>query len=158
MPNFSSSLFDSTCALSSNRFASLSSRDSGELDNSLSSTGSDLGPPLHTSSPVHSAREGGSPKPQNLKMMVINFQSIKNKIDLLGVMLEDDIDIIIGTETWLNPHIGDSEILPPSHKAVRRDRADGYGGVMLIVRQDLVVKEMPILGSVEFLVAQIVCG
>ena len=58
----------------------------------------------------------------------------------------------------MNPHIGDSEILPPSHKAVRRDRADGYGGVMLIVRQDLVVKEMPILGSVEFLVAQIVCG
>ena len=157
MPNFSSSLFDSTTTVSSNRFASLDSEDDVSNSSSAHSAGLNLGSPLHASSPVSGSVRARPAMPEKLRLMVINFQSIKNKKDLLGVMLEDNFDVIIGTETWLNPDIEDSEILPPTHKAFRRDRVDGYGGVILIFKQDLVVRELPMSDSVEFLIAQVEC-
>ena len=40
-------------------------------------------------------------------------------------------DIIVGTESWLNPTISSSEIFSPYFEVFRRDRSDGYGGVFL---------------------------
>lgn len=47
-------------------------------------------------------------------------------------------DIIIGTETWLRPSITNNEIFPPEiYEAERRDRPDGYGGVLIAVKKNV---------------------
>ena len=64
-----------------------------------------------------------------LKIININFQSIKNKTAELGNFISvSDPDILIGTETWLNQTITDNEIFPPGYSLLRKDRQDGYGG------------------------------
>ena len=66
-----------------------------------------------------------------LQVLVLNFQSIRNKKEDLELMLsESDIDIVLGSETHLNQNITDNEFLHPLYKCYRRDRADGYGGVI----------------------------
>jgi hypothetical protein len=40
---------------------------------------------------------------KSLRAIVINFQSIKNKVHETQVLIDNaDSDIILGTETWLN--------------------------------------------------------
>ena len=64
-----------------------------------------------------------------LKIINVNFQSIKNKTAELGNFISTyDPDILIGTETWLNHTITDNEIFPPGYSLLRKDRHDGYGG------------------------------
>ena len=43
-------------------------------------------------------------------------------------------DFIIGCETWLKPTITDNEVLPTGYKIHRKDRIDGYGGVLIGIR------------------------
>ena len=51
-----------------------------------------------------------------LKIININFQSIKNKTAELGNFIcVSDPDILIGTETWLNQTITDNEMFPPGY-------------------------------------------
>ena len=72
-------------------------------------------------------------KPNQLKIVCCNFQSIWNKKDELADFLaSDNIDIIIGSETHLSYNISNAEILPPEYSAARKDRDDGYGGVIII--------------------------
>ena len=74
-----------------------------------------------------------------LKIININFQSIKNKIAELGNFISvSDPDILIGTETWLNQTITDNEIFPPGYSLLRKDRQDGYGGVLLAIKSDII--------------------
>ena len=74
-----------------------------------------------------------------LKIININFQSIKNKIAELGNFISvSDPDILIGTETWLNQTITDNEIFPPGYSLLRKDRQDGYGGVLLAIKSDMI--------------------
>jgi hypothetical protein len=42
-------------------------------------------------------------------------------------------DIVIGTESWLNPTIRDAEVFPEGFKAYRRDRTDGKGGGVFLL-------------------------
>lgn len=124
MPNFSSSLFESTVY--------------EEADNS-NLTGSP-GIPQHTSSPVRPNRR--SHQKYSFKTLVVNFQSMKNKREEIGNLIDTaDPDIIIGTETWLNADISSREVLPASYKVFRKDRADGYGGVLIAARVDLISEE-----------------
>ena len=59
-------------------------------------------------------------------------------------MLEStEPNFIIGTETWLKPDIHSSEIFPPRYHILRRDRPDGYGGVMLGIKTAHIYKELP---------------
>ena len=90
-------------------------------------------------------------KPQNqrkvkqLRMLTVNFQSIRNKKDELElIIINEDIDIVLGSETHLTPCITDSEILNPKYKCYRRDRGDGYGRVIIIsiTKKDLLVEEI----------------
>jgi len=46
-------------------------------------------------------------------------------------------DIIIGCKTWLNSSILDNEIIPINYKLYRRDRDDGYGGVLISISSSL---------------------
>ena len=69
----------------------------------------------------------------------LNFQSIKNKkAETLNIIDSYNPDIIIGTETWLNDSVHNSEIFPPNYNIYRRDRRDGFGGVLVEVKADIV--------------------
>ena len=110
------------CALpnSSSLFDSFESRNSS-IDSSDSP-----GRPAHQSSPVPPTRKKNSVR--RLKIQVINFDSLFAKRNILsaGIMNEDP-DIIIGSETHLDQTIFDNEILPQNYRAWRNDR-DRLGG------------------------------
>jgi hypothetical protein len=85
-----------------------------------------------------------SPKPKtkkHLRIMNMNFQSLKRKDKLLEAIIETtEPDILIGTETWLDANIISSEIIPDycHYDMERRDRPkDPHGGVMIAVKQSL---------------------
>ena len=140
-PNHSR-IFDSITAVS-NSFESLSLEQTSDSFHSLTvcSPSSSIGSPKATSSPSKPKREPAKPVKQSLRTVVhvINFQSIKNKVQEAQVLIESaEPDIIIGTETWLNPSIYSSEVLPNNYAVFRRDRADSHGGVLIAVKDDLV--------------------
>ena len=67
-----------------------------------------------------------------LTVLVLNCQSVvSKKADLICLVEITNPDIIIASETWLKPSINSSEFLPPNYTAYRKDREDGYGGVLL---------------------------
>ena len=86
------------------------------LDSSLDLTSSPLigGDSLHTS--THKSK-GKLPRTKErtgkqLRLLNINFQSSRNKIQELEHLVNSARpDVIIGTETWLNPTIGSAEIM-----------------------------------------------
>ena len=78
-------------------------------------------------------------KSTNLKCLVINFQSLSNKLAEFSIMTQNEKpDIIIATETWLNDSIKNTELLLDDYDLHRRDRTHkNGGGVLLAVRKDL---------------------
>ena len=56
-------------------------------------------------------------------------------------MIKVNPNVIIGSET-LDPSIGDSEFLPPGYTCFRRDREDGWGGVIIITKISLIAEEI----------------
>ena len=76
-------------------------------------------------------------KSKQLRISVCNLQSIWNKHALLKHhLLENNIDILIGSESHLSPNISNSEFLPDDYTAVRDDRKDGYGGVIIVYKKN----------------------
>ena len=77
-------------------------------------------------------------KSHSLRIMIINFQSIWGKKEFLQKTLYDhNIDIVIGSETHIDPSISNSEIIPKGYTAFRNDRSDSWGGVIIIVKETL---------------------
>ena len=102
-----------------------------------SSTG--IGSPQAYSSPNKDQTKTHQKPRQELRTIITNFQSIRNKVVETQVLIEDvDPDIIVGTETWLSNDILSSEVLPTNYNVFRRDRNDSHGGVLLAVKNDLV--------------------
>ena len=58
-------------------------------------------------------------------------------------------DIIIGTETWLKPEIHSSELFPPTYNVFRKDRKDGYGGVLVATKTTLIANEIKVESLAE---------
>ena len=76
-------------------------------------------------------------KSKQLRISVCDFQSIWDKHALLKHhLLENNIDILIGSESHLSPNISNSEFLPDDYTAVRDDRKDGYGGVIIVYKKN----------------------
>jgi hypothetical protein len=78
---------------------------------------------------------------QSLKCMVVNFCSVRSKSAELAVCIDNyHPDIIIGTETHLDPSVHSSEFIPPDFSVVRKDREKGNpkGGVLIAYRKDLI--------------------
>ena len=72
-----------------------------------------------------------------LRILNINFQSIKSKQHLVNNILESmKPDIVFRTETWLDPTMKDNEIFPDGFKIYRRDRKSQQGGGLLIAFKD----------------------
>ena len=138
IPNFASSLFDTT-----------ETNETSVLSTSNSSYNTSPGVPIHSSSPIPQGRQNKT-RAQHTKIMVINFQSIKNKRAEFNNLLDSaDTDIVIGTETWLRPEIRSAEIFPNNYKVYRKDRKDGYGGVLLAVKDDIISEELKMGKDIE---------
>jgi hypothetical protein len=160
-PNYSSSLFSSYLATTSNSFSTLSSVSSED----------DIMSPMAASSPksfsnvsthtgenrTHTGekRTKWSQKPKctksraektnKISVMTVNFQSINNKVGELAICLNSyKPDILVGTESWLSEDTGNSEIFPPDYNVIRKDRPpnrrdQSHGGIFIAVRKDLIV-------------------
>ena len=64
-------------------------------------------------------------KSKPLRVVTVNFQSISYKKDeLSSFLIENDVDMVLGSKTHLPPSINNTEIFPSKHTSYRRDRAD----------------------------------
>ena len=61
-------------------------------------------------------------------------------------------NIIAGCETWLTSSILDNEVIPRNYKLYRKDWKDGYGGVLIGIRSNLLSE------SIDFNVPCEVCA
>ena len=135
----SSIFFDSPYDTDSNRF-SPSDNDSNSLHfSSVSSYGS----PIAHSSPCTTQSElplrekiKVRRKNHNLRAIIINFQSLKNKKPDLQLTIDNtNPDIIFGCETWLNKKIETQEILPNNYIVYKKGRSSKGGGVLLAIKK-----------------------
>ena len=133
MPNFSSSFFDDMKNdYDLNQYSSLSD------SNTIPSLDSENHGPIAQSSPLQK-KQCSQRSNRPFRITNLNLQSINNKKAEILLMLErDNPDIVVGTETWLKPDVSNAEIFPSSYTIYRKDRADGYGGVILAVKTDYV--------------------
>jgi hypothetical protein len=75
---------------------------------------------------------------------------MKNKkAEILNIIDHYNPNIIIGTETWLNSNIHSSELFSPSYSVYRKD---GYSGVLLAIRSDLVSEHLEVETSTESII------
>ena len=105
-PNYSTCSYNlhSTTSIPPNPFESLYQHSDLDNENNLKS-------PTNLFKPSHQSTPKRTPKPKikrqtPLRILNINFQSIKRKQHLVKNIIESTRpDIILGTETWLNPEI-----------------------------------------------------
>ena len=154
MPNFSTSLFDTTASLEvSNRFETLSSL--SEPDSPVPDNIAPPPPPKAASSPIVQQPKEAKSKTKKavlnhpLRILIMNCQSINNKkAEIHAVIDSAKPDIILGNESWLTPEIKNSEIFPDSFDAIRKDRVgDAHGGVFIAFMRDLLCIETPELDT-----------
>ena len=169
-PNYSTSLSDSYISETSNPFDPLSNL-SSTLDpevapnssnlNRLESysseaSESDFGSPIKRSSPIKRPnRRKNTSRP--LKILSVNLQSLNAKKEAFWEAVDSSQpDIILANETWLKPEMFSSEMMPPGYNPpIRRDRLDGYGGVLLATKQDLVDSEIKLETDSELVATKI---
>ncbi|CAC5422988.1 unnamed protein product [Mytilus coruscus] len=137
-PNYSSVCFDLVLS-TSNSFSILS-------DTSLKSPlPSDCIKPIHASTPERK-NQSYRPKPKNIpiKMLTVNFQSIKSKQGQVKNLVEStQPDIVLGTETWIDPTITDIQIFPPNYHIYRNDRNLKGGRVLIAIKNDHLITLVP---------------
>ena len=90
-----------------------------------------FGSPQHTSCPTRPQPSRPKHKP-TLKVLAINFQSIEAKKESSWEL----IDRV--KEKWLTSAKATSEVISRGYFMDRKDRPDGYGGVIIIYKDDLI--------------------
>ncbi|KAK3098493.1 hypothetical protein FSP39_020057 [Pinctada imbricata] len=171
-PNHSTTVYDSSLTCT-NSFSVLSNscsmRSSSPTTNREASTSSILdasadcnpfGIPKATSSPKSNTRNPVNRKEHqrnNIRIICINFQSIKNKVAELQVLIDStNPDIIVGCETWTNQTMFSSEFLPDNYEVKRRDRGtDDHGGVLIATKKDLITSKIHVSEEAELLSVKI---
>lgn len=144
LANFSNGLLEpSTCPLeSSNSFCLLS-----EPKPACNTTRiiDDERAPRHPKPKARSRTRSRPIRRKALKFCLMNCQSIRSKRPDLEVVINDlNPDIIMGTESWLNPDIQNSEIFPPGYTIFRKDRTSTRGGgVFQAIKSDLLASVRP---------------
>lgn len=78
------------------------------------------------------------PEPRNnISLIHYNVQSVYKKVDLIYSEL-NTYDVIAISETWLNPTIKSDDLLMCGyHEPLRRDRENGYGGLMVYINNSI---------------------
>ncbi|XP_072178279.1 uncharacterized protein [Diadema setosum] len=159
MPQFSSSLFTSFQANTSNQFDCLADDNNSDgVTDQTSSLHYSPGHPIASSSPITTKRKTGrvNKVKQNLRVLNINFQSVRNKKAEIGDVLDSTKpDIVLGTETWLKENITSSELFPDGYTIVRRDRSDGYGGVLIALKENIIFEQLSVEEAVEAILVKI---
>ena len=86
----------------------------------------------------------------DLKLSIVNFCSVVNKqVQLETFIANNDIDIIIGTESHLNETILNSEIFPNNFQTYGKDRNSYGGGVFVLVKSSIPSSQIDINSSIE---------
>ena len=83
------------------------------------------------------------PRKRKLKMCLLNSRSVKNKApQIMDYILENDLDIMALTETWLRPGTIDEavigEMVPPGYNFFHEPRSTGRGGGVGIITRDTI--------------------
>ena len=92
--------------------------------------------------PITTAKTNRQKPP--ITIVNINCQSIKNKqASFFEFINRVKPDIILGTESWLDPTIRNSEYFPPNFTVYRKDRNSHGGGVFIAVQQNIVSSLAP---------------
>ncbi|MEW8547322.1 MAG: reverse transcriptase domain-containing protein, partial [Candidatus Thiodiazotropha sp.] len=84
---------------------------------------------------------------------------MSKKESLWQILSSHSPDIILVSETWLKPDINDPEVIPPdlNYELFRNDRKDGYGGVLVAVKRDLIYELVIKDDTCEFLAVKVSC-
>ena len=62
---------------------------------------------------------------------------------MLNLIHTTQADVLVGTETWLTPDHLSSEYFPTDqYEVFRKDRPDGYGGVLIAVSREFLFEEV----------------
>ena len=86
----------------------------------------------------------------NLKILNVNGQSVKNRKEEIGNLIDSADPIVItglrpdSTVEYTASRIHSSEIFPANYDFMRRDREDGYRGVLLAIRKDYIFEKFEI--------------
>ena len=72
-----------------------------------------------------------------------------------NLLHEHNPDIITISETWLKPEVLSSEFLSTDYNIFRRDRPDGYGGVLIAYRNSLNCHHLNINFDTEAIACQL---
>jgi len=95
----------------------------------------------------------------DLKLSIVNFCSITNKqTQLEAFLFNNDIDILIGTESHLDENISSSEIIPNNFHTYRKDRNIYGGGVFVSVRNTISSLRIDVNLSIEIVWAHLSIG
>jgi hypothetical protein len=87
-----------------------------------------------------------SVNPFVVRKLNVNCQSIKNKKhQIQNPAYSTKPDVIIATETWLDPTITNSQIFPPNYNIYRKDRTGNKigGGVLIPINDKYLSSEIP---------------
>lgn len=128
---------------------------SANTSNTSNSNRLRLGQPVHVaaSSPRHSPSRS-KPKPQRpkksddkIQVMITNCNSLFGKKEAFAETVKSsNPHVILVTETWLKPDIGNSECIPDNYTAYRKDRLGRTGGgVLIAVRNDIITTHLEYL-------------
>jgi len=155
IPNFHSSLF-TEFDLSDNINVST---ETSTKDHSLDTSDISFTNPVSTSSPRKGKHQPiTNPINKKIRILNTNLQSMKSKKEEFWSLLEQsDPEIILASETWLNPSITEAEILPPNYKfAARKDRSkSSHRGVAIITKDNIDASEIPLDTQTEMVAASI---
>ena len=127
MPSFSSSLFGSSCIIST-AFGS-----SCIISTAFAPT---------RASTLTKSKNLKYKNPENIKVLCINANRLCGKsLPLEEVIFEQDPDIILCQETKLDPSVHNSELFRSSFMVFHKDRTLDGGGVCIAVKSSLLVTE-----------------
>lgn len=85
-----------------------------------------------------------------MKILNINCRSVVNKTTQLeSLLLAQDAEIAVLTETWLSSDIYDSEFVPNDYKVFRKDRDRKGGGVAVLFKSSVKLFKMPDVPDIE---------
>ena len=94
---------------------------------------------------------------QIVSLLNMNTQSTWTKKLEFELLIENaKPDIIVACETWSKPAVNCSEFMPSGYDPpLRKDRADGYGGVMIAIKTGLTAEQFMIPTPCEMDAVQI---
>ena len=88
--------------------------------------------------------------------MSLNIQSILAKKASFDNLMDDyNPDIVAISETWLSSDIPSHEFFPKGYHTYRKDRVDGYSGVLLACHNNISCQEIHFTTNAEAVVSQI---